>query len=757
MIAFAIAVVLSAVTILRPADIALWSLQSKLFSHEPSGEIVLVTDTSRDFDISIDNSNVALIGALEQLEKAGAKQVVLHTPLREGDVEQINQRLERSIALLGEKAVIARSISSEEPMGVSTERNAPRFEKTSKIVSSYVKQDFLRFVWWADPSQTVNATEYSSMWKVLVPSYEPDRAIYPDYSIAVRSIPEIDIYALASGDPETLKAVSSKRVIVAGLGRDDRMIKTPDGHAGLIGPAKLHALAAETAKAGSGQFFGSMITVPTTAVLLVLLILASKSNHQRRIGYGLLATGAVIVFFVAADLGLRVLLAEPAVLLILYAAQRATANWRRRHLYTDPRSQLSNFIALHRDLEAEDNLRDRVIVVAKVARLDAMFATLRGSEQGEYLRQIANRLALSNDRSGVYHDGGKYFAMVLKKADYPDLQGHLEGLRAIACQAIMISERALDVAITVGVDQSSDARASNRISSAIAAADQAREAYRPVFIISDFETDSEAWDYSLQSRLEAALSENRISIKLQPKVDMQTGLFVGAEALARWTDKERGEIPPNQFILQCERVGRLDELTKRVMNRSLSASCDLAAAGQPAKISVNVSAIQFVDNRIVELIEKSLLETGANPANIMIELTETARIENFARAREIMEQIGSLGIEFSIDDFGVGSGNLDALYHLPFRELKIDRMFANSVSTSAEARKIVGSLMSLSREMGISSVAEGIDNFATFEMLRDMGGDLAQGYCIARPQTLSLLQETLSLQRGDGILKKYKG
>ena len=179
-----------------------------------------------------------------------------------------------------------------------------------------------------------------------------------------------------------------------------------------------------------------------------------------------------------------------------------------------------------------DDLKQSVLVVAKIARLDAIFATLRDSEQGEYLRQVASRLRLGEGETQVYHDGGKYLAMVFRSADYGDLEGHLEGLRAVASQAVTIGNQPIDVAITIGVDQTYGAAMANRISSAIAAADQAREAYRPVFIISDFEADSEEWDHSLQARLESALSENRIGIKLQPKVEMQTGLFVGAEALA---------------------------------------------------------------------------------------------------------------------------------------------------------------------------------------------------------------------------------
>uniref|UniRef100_UPI003CFDD91F EAL domain-containing protein n=1 Tax=Altererythrobacter sp. TaxID=1872480 RepID=UPI003CFDD91F len=309
----------------------------------------------------------------------------------------------------------------------------------------------------------------------------------------------------------------------------------------------------------------------------------------------------------------------------------------------------------------------------------------------------------------------------------------------------------IDVSMTIGVDHSNNKLPSSRISSAIAAADQARETYRPVFIITDFEADSEAWDYSLQARLEDALSENRIWIKLQPQIDLQTGLIVGAEALARWVDQQHGEISPARFILQCERAGRLDELTKRILRLSLEASRSLQDDGLPPRISVNVSAIQFVDHRIADMVEAMLAETGADPAQIIIEITETARIEDFRVAREIMERIARSGIRFSIDDFGIASANLDALYRLPFSELKIDRMFAGATASDPMARAIVGNMLNLSRDLGLANVAEGIEDIATLDMLRDLGGDLGQGFCIARPQTFSLLHETMRLQRDSSI------
>lgn len=757
LVAIVFAMLLAFITLLRPVDLALWSIQSKLFEREPSGEIVLVSDYDQSLDGSVEAANALLLTALERLESSEVTTVFIHTPLRASRSGELDRRLRKAIEALDERAVIARPFNQDVDENSQRVPNAPIFTGIAREASSDHVLDFVGFVWSIDGSTIDEEASVPALWQMLSGETRAADSIQPDYSISAAAIPRIELAAIARGDADALAQLAGKRVLIDGLGGDDRRLKIPDNKDGISRPAILHAIAAETAIRGSGQGFGSAVSIPLFALPLILLLLLRLDGRARRYGYAVWLAMFGLVFAAAAYLGIRIVLSDPLVIVFIYAVQRIISHWRRRHLFVDPRSGLPNFNALQRDLEAQQDLDGEVVVVTKIARLDAIFATLKADERGEYLRQIASRLVLGEVGTSIFHDGGKYFAMVLRQEDYPDLHSHLEGLRAIASQAVVIGERSLDVAMTVGVDRSTVGSPMNRLSSAIAAADQAREAYRPVFMISDFATDSEEWDYSLQSRLESALSENRISIKLQPKVDMQSGRFVGAEALARWTDRERGEIPPNRFILQCERAGRLDDLTRRVMSRSFAASRELDTAGLPARVSVNVSAIQFVDSRIVELVEEALAQSCARASNMIIEVTETARIEDLATARDIMERIGRLGIEFSIDDFGVGSGNLDALYSLPFSELKIDRMFANEVTRCVRARKIVASLMGLSRDLGIASVAEGIDDLATFDELRDMGGDLAQGFCIARPQTLPLFKETLRLQVTQGLSRSLDG
>ena len=756
-IAFAIASAVALLTLLRPLDITFWALQSKLPGRDPSGSIVLVTDHKGVARNSITAANGLLLRAIENLDAAGADQIIIDTPLRSSNDLVIDGRLRNTIRAVSDRILIAAPVNPDvEATGLRVPNDA-MFADAATIVSSDLETDFLGFVWYVEPTYATQDQTYPAVWSVLAGPDTVRAQVQPDYRLGPDDLPRVELRDLAAGAPGVLEKVQGKRVVIAALAGDDRAFNAPDYPDAAITSAQVSVIAAETAIHGGGGLLSMYATVPVFGLLLLLFAAAPLSTRGRRIGYALWCLSFPVTLGVAAAFGHRVMLADPILMGFVFAIMRANANYRRRHLFVDAQSRLPNFTAFRRDLEAQGSLDDHVLVIIKVARLDAIFATLKAHEQGEYLRQVASRLALGEARANVYHDGGKYLGMVFRRADYVDLQGHLEGLRAIASQAVMVEGTPIDVAITIGVDQSVEGDAANRISSAIAAADQAREAYRPVFIISDFQADSEEWDHSLQSRLESALSENRISVKLQPKVDMQSGLFVGAEALARWTDQQRGEIPPVRFILQCERAGRLDDLTKRVMEKSMQASIKLAEQNLPCKVSVNVSAIQFVDSRIVDLVDMALSATDADPKNIMIEITETARVENLVRARSIMEEIKRHGITFSIDDFGVGSGNLDALYGLPFDELKIDRMFSNEVTRCARAKAVVSSLLELSRAFELRSVVEGIDHLETFEMLRDMGGDLAQGFCIARPQTLPLLSETLRLQATSQLRRSNGG
>ncbi len=209
-------------------------------------------------------------------------------------------------------------------------------------------------------------------------------------------------------------------------------------------------------------------------------------------------------------------------------------------------------------------------------------------------------------------------------------------------------------------------------------------------------------------------------------------------------------MPAAQFIAQSESVGRLDDLTQRVMAKSFQASILCQRNGTQPSISINISSIQLIDRRIVDLLHSELEQYAIDPRRITIEITETARIDNPVTARTVCDEIRSMGMALSIDDFGVGSANLEVLSQLPFDELKIDRVFVQQMNACSKAYAIVKNMIRLSKDMNLISVAEGIEDKQTFDILEELGCDRGQGYLIAKPMPVS---EFVSLLRQEPVAK----
>ncbi len=738
-IAAVIAVVVAMSTVLRPLDITIWSLQSKMFDVQPSGDIVLVEVEQGGKSNRIAEDNARMISALQSLDAAGAARIFVDIPLLRSRSPETDAALRGKLVKLREKVVLTRTFNDYwiEP---AVRGSDPMFEQGMLVASNDLKPDFLGYVWELSPTANDRAST-AALWTYLSGT-GASNSVFPDYSIRYQ-----DPIKFSQSDYEEERGSFYRRVAGSDVlvVSNANTIRIPDK--GLTSPTLAHLVASETSKKGRGTGLGW----PLLLALLVCLAISAALHEHNKLIQRLSSTTTVLIIsaslFVAPYFGVRVVTSCALLFLAIIVSFRVLSLFKRRHLHLEARSRLPNFAAFHRDFNDIIKAQDTIIVVVKVARMDAVFSMLNLVEQARFLRQLGIRLALGDKKKVIYYDGGKYFAFGLSRKMYKNPSEHLEGLRAIVSQTIAVGDRNYDVSITVGADTSYSNETPNRLNSAVAAADQAREAYRPVFIISDFAADSEEWDYSLQSRLETALSEDRISIKLQPQIDLQSGSIVGAESLARWVDEKHGEISPARFILQCERVGRLDDLTKRVFFKTLKAAEQLKRHDMAPRISLNVSAVQFVDSRIADLIAAQIEQSGADPTLLTIEVTETARIDNFSIARDVIEQIKRSGAQFSLDDFGIASANYDALFELPFDEVKIDRLFVKHARGSMRARAVVGSIVKMARDAGIVSVAEGIEDLKTLETMRDMDCQLAQGYFIAEPLSVPDFERTLILQR----------
>ncbi len=231
-----------------------------------------------------------------------------------------------------------------------------------------------------------------------------------------------------------------------------------------------------------------------------------------------------------------------------------------------------------------------------------------------------------------------------------------------------------------------------------------------------------------RERIEAALDEDRLLFFGQPVVDLRTGVVAHQELLIRM-ELDGKIIPPGAFLPHAEKT----ELIRRVDRWAVERGIELAPAG---RVAINLSAKSLDDPELSERIEEALADR-ALAENVIFEITETAAASNLDRAQTLVTRLTELGCGVSLDDFGTGYGSFTYLKQLPVTELKIDIQFIRGLVDDPADRRVVESMISVAQNFGIKTVAEGVEDEATLELLRELGVDMVQGYHLGRPAPLS--------------------
>lgn len=232
------------------------------------------------------------------------------------------------------------------------------------------------------------------------------------------------------------------------------------------------------------------------------------------------------------------------------------------------------------------------------------------------------------------------------------------------------------------------------------------------------------------ARIRHALDHDEFVLHAQPIVDLKTGRVVHHELLIRLQDPEAGLIGPGAFLPTAETYGLAPAIDRWVVAEAV----DLAAAGHA--VHVNLSARSFADPSLPHLVGQLLGDTDADPSLLVFELTETAMLDNAEEASRFAERIRALGCHLALDDFGTGFGAFVYLKHLPVDLLKIDIEFVRDALTNPASRHVIVAVVTLARSLGIQTVAEGVEDAATLDLLVELGVDQAQGYHLGRPAPL---------------------
>ncbi len=239
---------------------------------------------------------------------------------------------------------------------------------------------------------------------------------------------------------------------------------------------------------------------------------------------------------------------------------------------------------------------------------------------------------------------------------------------------------------------------------------------------------------ALQASLEKALVNDELELYYQPRIDAKSLEISSYEALLRWNHPQRGIVSPGEFIPVAEASGLIVEIDKWVFNR---ACMDVAQGAIGKPISINVSPLGFQQRDFVRKIEQILKETGTDPAQIELELTESMLIEDDERGLAILKQLKRLGLSLALDDFGTGYSSLSYLSKYPFDTIKIDRNFVVALSQEKSAVAIMKVIIGLGKGLGMDIVAEGVETVEEAAFLRENDCDQLQGYLVSRPLPVS--------------------
>jgi EAL domain-containing protein (putative c-di-GMP-specific phosphodiesterase class I) len=252
--------------------------------------------------------------------------------------------------------------------------------------------------------------------------------------------------------------------------------------------------------------------------------------------------------------------------------------------------------------------------------------------------------------------------------------------------------------------------------------------------------------FKMQKSLRYALEKNELLLHYQPKVDGKTGNLVGMEALVRWQHPERGLIYPAEFIPLAEETGFIKQIDEWVLKTACTQLKKWTSMGHTSlRLAVNLSAWQFKEQHLAEIVAEVLKQTGVNPSELELEITETAAMENLSFTVNTLGKLMSMGVNISIDDFGTGYSSLNYLKHFPINFLKIDRSFVSDIIDDKNTCAIVKAIIDVAHTLNLKVIAEGVETEGQLSMLQGMGCDEIQGYYISKPLPVDELESRMTI------------
>ena len=392
--------------------------------------------------------------------------------------------------------------------------------------------------------------------------------------------------------------------------------------------------------------------------------------------------------------------------------------------------------------------REVAVLFIDLDRFKEINDTLGHSYGDELLRQVALRLAeVVRHGDTLARLGGDEFAVLLPNVDDREqVEMVAARLRDALHRSFSAEGTTLDVEASIGVALSPEhgTTPDQLLANADIAMYFAKERKAgAVFFDSQDRVNTPSQLTVLGDLRRALEADDQLFLHFQPKYALDDERLVGVEALLRWSHPEHGNIPPAEFIGIAEGTGIIRKLTERVLCQALAQSRRWVDAGHHVPIAVNLSTRCLLDADFPELLEGLLAEHSIPPDLLRLEVTESAVMGDPARATDVLQRLHDLGVSLSIDDFGTGYTSMAHLRRLPIDELKIDRSFVIAMIENEHDAVLVRTAIDLGHNLGLTVVAEGVEQAAHVSALRALECDVAQGYHYARPMPAAELTTLL--------------
>lgn len=396
--------------------------------------------------------------------------------------------------------------------------------------------------------------------------------------------------------------------------------------------------------------------------------------------------------------------------------------------------------------------RSFAILVLDLDNFKYVNDTLSHLAGDKLLMGVAKRLvALEISGGSAARIGGDEFVLMLPYRNEADLIRQASLVQSELARPHLIDGTEVIVPVSTGIalspsdGTSFDTLIQNAETAMHRAKEEGRNSFR--FFAKDMQVRTRRL-LALETGLHTALERQQFRLCYQPQFDACGDRMIGVEALIRWQHPELGAVPPAEFIPLAERNGQIVQIGTWVLQTAISQMKLWNDAGLgPLSMAVNLSAVQFRQHDLPSQVARILHLTGLPPEQLELELTETAAMADPLAAMAMTRELSSLGVKIAIDDFGAGYSSLTYLNKFVIHKLKIDQSFINDIERNAEDRAVVRSIIHLGRDLGLKTIAEGVETSVQFDFLRAEGCDGFQGYYFAKPLTADDILHRLSKQK----------